>query len=209
MSPTTVVFDIGGVLIDWNPAYLYRKLLPDDATVSKFLAEVCTSAWNEQFDAGMLFADGIAELSARCPEHAELIEAYWSRWHEMLGGEVEGTPQILARLKSAGVPVHAISNWSAETFPRAQSMFPFLNDFDVLVVSGRERLVKPDSAIFDLFLKRADARAEDCIFIDDNPANIAAASRLGFQTEHFQTAARLELRLTALGVLDPIEEIAG
>lgn len=207
VTPTNVVFDIGGVLIDWNPAYLYRKLLPDEGSVARFLAEVCTSSWNEQFDAGTLFAEGIAERSARFPEHAELIEAYWSRWHEMLGGEVEGTSQVLARLKAAGVPVHAISNWSAETFPRAEAIFPFLGDFDVLVVSGRERLIKPHAGIFDLFLERANVRAQDCIFIDDNLANIAAASRLGFQTEHFQTAAALERRLSTLGILAPLEEI--
>jgi 2-haloacid dehalogenase len=206
MNPTVVVFDIGGVLIDWNPAYLYRKLLPDEAAVSAFLNEVCTSAWNEQFDAGLPFADGIAALAARHPERDALIEAYWLRWHEMLGGEIAGTANILGRLKADGIPVHAISNWSAETFPRAKDIYPFLGLFDVLVVSGAEKLVKPDAAIFRRFLERANVRAEECIFIDDNAANIAAAAALGFHTEHFRTAEALEARLTALGLLAHAEE---
>ncbi|MCQ4633599.1 HAD-IA family hydrolase [Shinella sp. CPCC 100929] len=206
MNPTVAVFDIGGVLIDWNPAYLYRKLLPDEAAVSAFLSEVCTSAWNEQFDAGRPFAEGIAALGERHPERAALIEAYWLRWHEMLGGEVAGTAEILRRLKTAGVPVYAISNWSAETFPRAKDIYPFLGLFDVLVVSGTEKLVKPDAAIFNRFLERAGVRAADCIFIDDNAANIAAAAALGFHTEHFRTAEALEARLTALGLLPHAEE---
>lgn len=209
MTQSAVVFDIGGVLIDWNPAYLYRKLLPDEVSVSAFLAEICTPAWNEQFDAGMPFANGIADLVKRHPESVDLIEAYWHRWHEMLGGEVPGMPRILDRLKSAGVPVHAISNWSAETFPRALALFPFLDAFEVLVVSGRERLLKPDEAIFKLFLKRAGVSAKECVFIDDNPANIATAASLGFQTEHFQTADKLERRLAAMGILPQVEEIKG
>lgn len=207
MIPRIVVFDIGGVLIDWNPAYLYRKLLPDEASVSTFLREVCTSAWNEQFDAGMLFADGIADLVKSHPEKADLIEAYWRRWHEMLGGEVPGTSRILERLNAAGVPVHAISNWSAETFPRARVLYPFLDKFDILVVSGREGLVKPDAEIFKRFLDRAGVRAEECIFIDDNAANIAAASSLGFHVEHFRTAEMLEERLTSIGLLAGHEEM--
>lgn len=201
MSAHIVVFDIGGVLIDWNPAYLYRQLLPDEASVTQFLDEVCTGSWNEQFDGGMLFADGIADLAKRYPEKADLIEAYWHRWHDMLGGEVPGTAGILARLKTAGVPVHAISNWSAETFPRAIEQFPFLQDFDILVVSGREKLKKPDAAIFKVFLERAGVPAQDCIFIDDNPMNIAAAASLGFETELFRTAEALEQRLVEMGLL--------
>ena len=209
MNPSIVVFDIGGVLIDWNPAHLYRKLLPDDAAVSAFLADICTGVWNEQFDAGRPFAEGIADLVERHPEQADLIEAYWLRWHEMLGGEVAGTPELLGRLKAGGVPVHAISNWSAETFPRAKEIYPFLGAFDVLVVSGMEKLVKPDAPIFNLFLERAGVRAEQCLFIDDNAANIATAAALGFHTEHFRSAEALEARLTSLGLLAHETEVTG
>lgn len=207
MNPTVVVFDIGGVLIDWNPAYLYRKLLPDEASVCEFLEEVCTLAWNEQFDAGTRFAEGIADLVERHPEKAELIEAYWLRWHEMLGGEVAGTSALLARLKAAGVQVHAISNWSAETFPRARELYPFLGEFEILVVSGQEKLVKPHPAIFERFLERAGVRADECIFIDDNAANIAVAASLGFHTEHFQSAEALELRLNSHGLLPQLQMV--
>ncbi|WLS05952.1 HAD family hydrolase [Shinella oryzae] len=209
MNPSIVVFDIGGVLIDWNPAYLYRKLLSDDVAVSAFLSDICTGAWNEQFDAGRPFADGVAELTARHPEQAELIEAYWLRWHEMLGGEIAGTAELLGRLKAGGVPVHAISNWSAETFPRAREIFPFLDAFEVLVVSGTEKLVKPHAPIFERFLERAGVRAEQCLFIDDNAANIATAAALGFHTEHFRSAEVLEARLISLGLLARETEAMG
>lgn len=209
MNPNIVVFDIGGVLVDWNPAYLYRKLLPDDAAVAAFLADICTGAWNEQFDAGRPFAEGIADLVVRYPEQADLIEAYWLRWHEMLGGEIAGTAALLGRLKAGGVPVHAISNWSAETFPRAKEIFPFLGAFDVLVVSGTEKLVKPHATIFNRFLERAGVRAEQCLFIDDNAANIATAAALGFHTEHFSSAEALEERLTSLGLLARETEATG
>ncbi|KQS83268.1 MULTISPECIES: HAD family hydrolase [unclassified Rhizobium] len=207
MSARIVVFDIGGVLIDWNPVYLYKKMLPDDASVAQFLTEVCNGAWNEQFDAGTPFAEGIAELAERHPAQADLIEAYWHRWHEMLGGEIPGTAKILERLKIADVPVHAISNWSAETFPRALERFPFLDAFDILVVSGREKMVKPGREIFDLFLQRAGVPAGDCLFIDDNPANIATATALGFQTELFRSAEALELRLVDMGLLTENERV--
>jgi 2-haloacid dehalogenase len=209
MNPNIVVFDIGGVLIDWNPAYLYRKLLPDEVAVSAFLSGVCTTAWNEQFDAGRPFAEGIADLAARHPEQTDLIEAYWLRWHEMLGGEIAGTAELLSRLKAGGVPVHAISNWSAETFPRAKEIFPVLGAFDVLVVSGTEKLVKPHAPIFERFLERAGVRAEQCLFIDDNAANIATAAALGFHTEHFRSAEALEARLTSLGLLARETEVTG
>lgn len=201
MAGYAVVFDIGGVLIDWNPAYLYRKLLSSDAEVSEFLGNICTLSWNEQFDAGKAFADGIAELVRKHPEHSDLIEAYWLRWDEMIGGEVPGTAQVLERLKAAGVSVHAISNWSAETFPRARSRFPFLELFDVLVLSGREGLVKPGSPIFELFLKRVGVPADRCIFIDDNLRNVETAAALGFKTVHFKSAVELEHQLADYGVL--------
>lgn len=201
MKPSIVVFDIGGVLIDWNPRYLYRKLLDDEAAVSSFLDNVCTPAWNEQFDAGCTFDQGIAELAAVHPEKRTLIEAYWSRWTEMLGGEIPGTAALLLRLRAVGIPVHAISNWSSETFPRAQEQFPFLECFDVLVLSGNERLVKPHPPIFELFLQRAGVRPQDCLFIDDNAANIETAASLGFHTEHFKDSEKLELRLIEAGLL--------
>jgi 2-haloacid dehalogenase len=206
MGPSAVVFDIGGVLIDWNPAYLYRKLLPDEASVDHFLSNVCSPEWNQQFDGGARFSDGVAALSAVHKGKESLIADFHARWHEMLGGEVPGTADVLRELKVDGVPVHAISNWSAETFPIALERFPFLGLFDVLIVSGRERLVKPDSQIFRLFLDRAGLDAADCVFVDDNAANIAAASAIGFHTVHFSDSADLRCRLVEYGLLGATAE---
>nr|WP_245339598.1 HAD-IA family hydrolase [Rhizobium sp. CIAT894] len=166
-----------------------------------FLRDVCSNEWNQQFDAGHVFSKGIETLAAKHPEKAELISAFWGRWQEMLGGEVPGTADILRRLKREQIPVHAISNWSAETFPIATTLYPFLDLFDVLVVSGRERIIKPGQEIFQLFLERSGLAAKECIFIDDSAANIAAADKLGFHTVRFSTAEDLERRLVALGLL--------
>ncbi|PZU85510.1 MAG: HAD family hydrolase [Shinella sp.] len=209
MNPSAVVFDIGGVLIDWNPVHLYGPIFRDEQATEAFLRDICNAAWNEQFDAGKPFADGIAELISAYPDKAELICIYWDRWEEMLGGEIAGTVDILRRLKNARIPVHAISNFSAETFPRAVAVFPFLDQFDTLVVSGREGLIKPDPEIFHLFLRRAGLDAADCIFIDDKADNIAAAASLGFHTLHFKDAGQLEERLVSLGLLTPAVEGAG
>lgn len=206
MSAKAIVFDIGGVLIDWNPAHLYRRLLPDDAAVADFLGSVCTPAWNQQFDAGMPFADGIATLSALHPGKEALIAAYHDRWEEMLVGEIPGTADLLRGLKAAGVPIHAISNWSAETFPIAAARYPVLDLFDVLVVSGREKMVKPDAAIFHLFLARAGLDAAGCIFIDDNAANVAAAAAIGFDAILFTDAGRLAADLHTRELL-PIQAL--
>lgn len=196
-----VVFDLGGVLIDWNPLYLYRRLLPDEETARRFLAEVCTPDWNGQFDAGRPFADGVAELAGQHPHHAELISAFHTRWPEMLGGAIDGTVEILAQLHRDGVPLHAISNWSAETFPVAVERYPFLSLFDVVIVSGERKIAKPDPAIFELFLEEAGLQAKDCVFIDDNADNIDTASRLGFHAIRFRDPATLRETLQSLGVL--------
>jgi 2-haloacid dehalogenase len=154
----------------------------------------------------MPFSDGMAALSAVHKGKEALIADFHARWHEMLGGEVPGTADVLRKLKVNGVPVHAISNWSAETFPIAVERFPFLGLFDVLIVSGREKLIKPDSRIFELFLNRARVDATDCVFIDDNAVNIAAAASMGFHTVHFTDAVDLRRRLAAYGLLDAATE---
>ncbi|MGB0694854.1 MAG: HAD family hydrolase [Rhodospirillaceae bacterium] len=201
MAPTVVVFDIGGVLVDWNPNHLYRKLIPSDAEREAFLRDICSPAWNHQFDAGVSFTAGVDALSAQHPDKADLIAAYRDRWVEMLEGSFEDTVRLLRRLQAAGVPLHAITNWSMETFPIAQQRFDFLQGFDVLVVSGAENMAKPDPAIFRLFLERAGETAQNCLFIDDNAANIESASALGFHTHHFKQAAALEADLLAYGLL--------
>ena len=197
-----VVFDLGGVLIDWNPRHLYRQLFDDEAAMERFLAEVCHTAWNEEQDRGRTFAEAIEEAAGRFPEERALIEAYHQRWGEMLAGPIEGSVAVLAELKEAGHELHALTNWSVETFPIARERYAFLNWFGSILVSGEERLIKPDPRIFELLLERIGRTAEACVYIDDNPKNAAAAAALGFDAVHFRSPAQLRADLTRLGVLE-------
>ncbi|MBI4985356.1 MAG: HAD family phosphatase [Rhodocyclales bacterium] len=197
-----VVFDIGGVLVDWNPQHLYRKLIADAAERERFLAEICPQSWNEEQDAGRPLAAGTAAQVARFPQHADLISAYYGRWEEMLAGPVPGTPDLLLRLHARQTPLYALTNWPAELFPIGRRRFPFLKLFRGIVVSGEEGVIKPDPAIFAILGERHALRAEECLFIDDNPANVAAAAALGFAAHRFTDAASLERWLTELGLLD-------
>jgi 2-haloacid dehalogenase len=202
MPIDAVVFDLGGVLIDWDPRRLYRKLLADEAAVEEFLATVTTPEWNAEQDRGRPFAEGVAELVERHPAHAAAIAAYHERWEEMLGGEVPGTVAVLAELRAAGVPLYALSNWSAETFRLTRGRFPFLEWFDGLVVSGEERVAKPDRRIFDLLLQRFGLVPATTLFIDDSPANVAAALELGMDAVLFRDAATLRREPAARGLPD-------
>jgi 2-haloacid dehalogenase len=196
-----VVFDLGGVLIDWDPRYLYRKLLDDEAAVEEFLATVCTPEWNAEQDRGRPFAEGVAELVERHPVHAAAITAYHERWPEMLGGAVGGTVEVLAELRAASVPVYALTNWSAETFGVARERFEFLEWFDGVLVSGEERMIKPDPAIFRLLLDRFGLDPEATFYVDDSGPNVEAAGRLGFDAVRFTTPAQLRRDLEARRLL--------
>jgi 2-haloacid dehalogenase len=197
-----VVFDLGGVLIDWNPRYLYRQLFEDEAAMELFLAEVCHSAWNEEQDRGRTFADAVEEAAALYPEQRALIEAYHQRWDEMLAGPIEGTVAILADLKEAGHELHALTNWSAEKFPIARERYAFLTWFETVLVSGEHGLIKPDARIFELLLERIGREASACIYIDDSAKNIAAAEALGFKAIHFQGPEELRGELIGIGLLN-------
>jgi 2-haloacid dehalogenase len=196
-----IVFDLGGVLIDWNPRHLYRKLFDDDAAMERFLEEVCHGAWNLEQDRGRSFADAIEEAALRHPDQRTMIEAYHTRWDEMLAGEIEGSVAILEELAAAGYELHALTNWSAETFPIARPRFAFLDRFQTILVSGHERLVKPDARIFQLLLERIAHPAQRCIYIDDSQPNVAAAVALGFDTIHFTAPPELRAALAARGLL--------
>ena len=202
MPTDAVVFDLGGVLIDWDPRYLYRKLLADEAAVEEFLATVCTPEWNAEQDRGRPFAEGVAELVERHPAHAAAIVAYHERWMEMLGGEIPGTVAVLAELRAACVPLYALSNWSAETFRLTRGRFPFLEWFDGLVVSGEEGVTKPDRRIFELLIERFGLVPVATVFVDDSAANVRAARAVGMDAVLFRDAARLRRDLTARGLLD-------
>lgn len=197
-----VVFDLGGVLIDWNPRYLYRKLFAgDEGAMESFLANVCTTEWNERQDAGRTFADALADLLPEHADKADLIAAFGKRFDEMIAGAVEGSVDILAELKRAGVPRYALTNWSAETFPPQRRRFPFLSWFDGIVVSGEEGVVKPDPQIFRILLERYRIDAREAVFIDDNPANAEAAATLGIHGIHFRSPEHLRRELERLELL--------
>jgi 2-haloacid dehalogenase len=201
VKPDTVVFDLGGVLIDWNPRYLYSKLISDEAERERFLAEVCTSEWNVAQDAGRTIAEAVAEAISRHPGKADLIRAFYDRFDEMLGGPVQGTVDILERLDAKGTPLYALTNWSAETFPIGRRRFDFLRRFRHITVSGELKLAKPDPAIYRHVLAAAAKPATSCVFIDDAPKNVAAAAALGFHAIRFVDPDDLGMKLADLGFL--------
>lgn len=189
-----VVFDLGGVLIDWNPRYLYRKLLDgDEAAVERFMREVWSDAWNLSLDAGRTFAEAVPNLVAAHPHDRHLIEAYRNRWIETIGGPIPQTVAILEELHARDVPLWAITNWSAETFPlvRDHPTYAFLRRFRGIFVSGELRLVKPEPGIFAHALKVIGEPAERCLFIDDNPGNVIGARGAGMEAHHFTGAGPL------------------
>jgi 2-haloacid dehalogenase len=195
-----VVFDLGGVLIDWNPRHLYRKIFgSDEAAMERFLSEICTPAWNARFDAGRPFAEGVTELVREHPGQAKLIEAYRSRWQEMLGGAFPESVEVTRELRRANVPVYALSNWARETYAVTRSRFPFLDEFDGILISGDVGVGKPDPAIFREFLHRFGLVAESTVFIDDSPANVAVARSMGFDAIEFESAGQVRRDLVSRG----------
>jgi 2-haloacid dehalogenase len=200
---TTVVFDFGGVLVDWNPRYLYRKLFGgDEAGMERFLATVCNQEWNEHQDAGRTIAEAEAELIARHPEQEARIRAYYGRFDEMMAGAIDGTVAILEQLHARGVPLYGLTNWSAETFPHALRRFPFFERFRGIVVSGRIRLKKPDPRVFAHLVETHRLTPSETVFIDDSPRNVDAAKAAGLKALHFTHPERLAGDLRSLRVLN-------
>lgn len=181
----TVVFDLGGVLIDWNPRYLYRQLFDDEAAMEHFLAHVCNQAWNEQQDAGRPWREATAALVAAHPGHRAMIEAYAAGWETMLGGVHQDTIDVLAELKARGVRLYALTNWSHETFPVALRKYDFLHWFEGIVVSGEEGLIKPDPRIFELLFQRYGIAPERALYVDDSARNVEVSHALGMRAWHF------------------------
>jgi 2-haloacid dehalogenase len=197
-----VVFDVGNVLIRWDARLVFHSLLPDADAVETFMAEVGFDAWYLEQDRGRSWDEGVAVLSAAHPHRAEVIAAFHARWQESVPGEIAGSVEILEDLRAAGVPLYAITNFSAEKWLESVARFPFLGSaFRDVVVSARERLVKPDPAIFEVCLRRNGLQASDCVFIDDSPRNIAAAAALGFDAVHFTGPEALRSALTGRGLL--------
>jgi 2-haloacid dehalogenase len=199
---TTIVFDLGGVLIDWNPRYLYRKLFTDEQEMNTFLDTVTTSDWNEEQDGGRSIAEGTAHLVAQHPQHREMIEHFYGRWPEMLGGAIQGTVDILTALRDSGrYRLYALTNWSEETFPVALEQFEFLHWFEGIVVSGTEKSRKPFPDFYRTLLTRYAIEPVQAVFIDDNKRNILAAEGVGMHTVHFVSPEQLLTELHGLGVL--------
>jgi 2-haloacid dehalogenase len=196
-----VVFDLGGVLLDWNPRYLYRQLFDDEQAMEHFLSEICTLEWHEAHDRGVPFERSASELAAVYPEYADLIRAWGERSEEMVGGQIDATVAILADLRARGVPCYALTNMEAETYPLRRERFEFLRWFDGTVVSGQEGTVKPAPDIFRRLLDRFGLVAERTVIVDDAERNIATARSLGMQTVHFRSPDQLRDWLVAAGLL--------
>jgi 2-haloacid dehalogenase len=190
-SRPVLIFDLGGVVLDWNPRHLFRALIPDEAQREWFLTEVCSPRWNAQMDAGKPSAEAVAELSAQYPDHAPWINAYWERWPEMLGGLVPGTGELITELAAAGRDLYAITNFPGEVWPVTLDTFPVLSQFKDIIVSGFERVTKPGPEIFALALRRFGVAAADCLFIDDIAANVDGARAAGLAAVQFTSAAAL------------------
>jgi 2-haloacid dehalogenase len=197
-----VVFDLGGVLIEWDPRHLYRKLFAgDDAAMEHFLANVCTHDWNRCQDAGRSFAEGASLLKAEHPDRAELIDAYFARFDEMMPGPIAGTIDVLAELRDRRTPLYGLTNFSAETYPPTYERFEFLGWFRGILVSGEVGLIKPDPRIFELLIERFAIDPRRAVYIDDVEANVIAARPFGIHAIHFTTPAALRSELAALGLL--------
>ena len=199
-TPGSIVFDVGGVLYDWHPRHLYRKLIDDPDRLEWFLANVVTLEWHFQHDAGRPFAETSAELIERFPDHRELIALYDERWLETIPGPVPGMIELVDELAAAGVPLYAITNFSHEFWPRFRTTAPVFGHFRDIVVSGDERLVKPGAEIFALARRRFGLAPGDGLFIDDRTDNGAASEAAGFIGHVFDGVAPLRRRLRALGL---------
>lgn len=201
MAIRTVIFDLGGVLIDWNPRYLYRKIFDDQEQMEYFLSHICTSDWNEEQDGGRPIKEATELLINQYPDWETEIQAFYGRWEEMLGGVFEDTVELLKRIhKSGNYRLYALTNWSAETFPRALELYDFLNWFEDVLVSGKEKIKKPDPLIYKLLLDRFQINPQTAVFTDDNLRNVIAARAEGISTIHFQSAAQLEAAFNEMGM---------
>jgi 2-haloacid dehalogenase len=198
----TIIFDLGAVLIDWNPHYMYRTIFDNEEEMKNFLANVATSDWNEEQDAGRSLQEGTELLVQQFPEQEANIRAFYSRWHEMLGDPFWDTVEIFKQLKETGkYKIYALTNWSAETFPIALERYEFLHWFDGIVVSGAEKMRKPSPEFYQILLDRYAVKAEEALFIDDNKRNILAAEKLGIKSIHFTSAEELKKELSELKIV--------
>jgi 2-haloacid dehalogenase len=201
-SRDVVIFDLGGVLIDWNPRHLYRKLFDgDEAAMEHFLANVCTQEWNRGQDAGRPIADAARLLKQHHADKAELIDAFYGQFDEMMAGSIGGTVVILSELYARGTPLYLLSNFSAETYPLACRRFEFLQLFHGIIVSGEVKAIKPDPRIYEILIDRYRIDPYRAVFIDDVAENVDAARRFGIYGIRFIDSEALRAELAALKLL--------
>jgi len=194
-----IIFDLGGVLIDWNPRYVFDSLIPDQKERDFFFDKVCTSEWNIQQDAGRSLLQATESKIEEFPDYEDLIRAYYGRWEEMLGGPIEESVAYFKELVEKNkYKIYALTNWSRETFPVAIERYDFLQLFEGIVVSGVEHMKKPDKEIYDLTLKRYSLNGDETIFIDDNKENVEGAKRAGMHAIHFESSAKLRNDLESI-----------
>ena len=199
--PRALLWDVGNVIVRWNPRTLYAKIFKEPADLDRFLSHVCTLDWHAATDRGVSFADNIAALSAQHPQHAEHIAAWWDRWDEMLSGTIPETESVIEDLAARGVPQFALTNMSSETWPGIKAMSPAFRHFRDAIVSAEERVIKPEPRIYQIVLERTGLEPADLLFVDDSAANLAAAAVLGFHTHHFTDPAALRPMIERHGLL--------
>lgn len=202
MQPTTIVFDLGAVLIDWNPRHLYRKIFKTEEEITWFLENICTHDWNEKQDAGRSFEEATKELLEKFPEHELPIRAWYDRWQETIKGPIPGTVEILKQIRdSKKYKLYALTNWSAETFPWALEKFDFLGWFEGIVVSGHEKTRKPFPDFFQILFDRYNINPAQALFIDDSQRNIDGAKAVGMPGIWFQSPEQLKTDLIKMSIL--------
>lgn len=193
-----IIFDFGGVLLDWNPRYLYKSYFNNDEEMEHFLADICNGEWNIKQDAGRPFAEAVKELQAKFPEYAEAIQMYDDDWEKMLKCELPESIDLLKELKSMGYGIYGLTNWSAEKIGCAFANYSFFSLFDGIVVSGVEKVVKPDRKIYEILLERYSLKPGECVFIDDNQDNVDMAKVLGINAIRFDNIGNVKEHLETL-----------
>lgn len=200
MKIENIIFDFGGVLVDWNPRHLYKSHFKDENEMEYFLKNICTEEWNLEQDRGRTLKEGTLFLQNKFPGFHAMIQLFYDEWETMLKSEIPETVSLLYQLKKK-YKLYGLTNWSAETISIAYDRFPFFKEFEGIVVSGYEKMIKPNKEIYHLLLNRYNLKAENTIFIDDNLKNIRAAEEIGLHAIHFESAAQLEARLSSLNVI--------
>lgn len=200
MKIENIIFDFGGVLVDWNPRYLYKDLFKENSEMEHFLKNICTDEWNLEQDRGRTLSEGTLLLQNKFPESHSLIQLFYDKWETMLKSDIPETVVLLHKLK-ATYKIYGLTNWSTETIPFAYKRFSFFKEFDGIVVSGEEKLIKPDKEIFYLLLNRYHLKPEQSVFIDDNINNIKAAEEIGLYAIHFESTSQLKASLLSINVI--------